>query len=220
MPSGKKAEAAADLKKRAGTIYKKLDKLYPMAKTALDHDNAYELLVATILSAQCTDERVNKTTPALFAKYPDPPTLAKSKQQDVEKIIHSCGFYRAKAKNIRGAAQKIVDDFGGKVPDTMDELLTLPGVARKTANCVLGNCFGKNEGVVVDTHVKRLSFRMGFTKHTDPVKIEKDLMAIFPQKNWTLLSHLLIYHGRRVCMARNPQCETCPINSLCPKLGV
>lgn len=204
----------------AGAIYRKLKKLYPTAHTALEHHDAYQLLVATILSAQCTDERVNKTTPALFARYPDAATLAKSKQEDVEKIVHSCGFYRAKAKNIRGAAQVIVEQFGGKVPDTMDQLLALPGVARKTANCVLGNCFGKNIGVVVDTHVKRLAFRMGFTKHADPVKIERDLMAMFPQKNWTMLSHLLIYHGRQVCMARGPKCDRCPIAALCPKNGV
>ncbi|MFA7237735.1 MAG: endonuclease III [Phycisphaeraceae bacterium] len=220
MAAKKTTAAAGDAKKRAGSIYRKLVKLYPAAHTALEHRDAYQLLVATILSAQCTDERVNKTTPALFGKYPDAATLAESEQEDVEKIVHSCGFYRAKAKNIRGAAQVIVEQFDGNVPQTMDQLLKLPGVARKTANCVLGNCFGKNEGVVVDTHVKRLAFRMGFTKHADPVKVERDLMTLIPRKNWTMLSHLLIYHGRQVCMARGPKCDECPLADLCPKNGV
>jgi len=210
-----------ETKKRAGRIYRKLAKQYPDAKCALEHDNAYELLVATILSAQCTDDRVNMTTPALFEKYPTPESLAASKPTDVEKVIKSCGFYRNKAKSIRGAAQRIVDEHDGDVPATMDELLELPGVARKTANVVLGNAFDTNVGVVVDTHVKRLSNRMGFTaetKNTD--KIERDLMELFPRKNWTMLSHLLIWHGRRTCQARKPDCENCCVAKDCPKIGV
>lgn len=206
--------------KRAQTIYKKLERAYPQAKCALEHRNPYELLVATILSAQCTDERVNMTTPALFEKYPTPERLAASKQEDVEKIVKSCGFYRNKAKNIRGAAQAIVDQHGGRVPETMDELLELPGVARKTANVVLGDAFEKPVGGVVDTHVRRLSNRLGFTKLQDPEKIEKDLMALFPQKQWTMLSHLLIWHGRSICTARKPACPVCPVNEQCPKIGV
>jgi endonuclease-3 len=206
--------------KRAQAIYQKLERTYPQAECALVHRNAYELLVATILSAQCTDERVNMTTPALFEKYPTPAKLAASKPEDVEKIVKSCGFYRNKAKNIRGAAQALVDQHGGEVPDEMDELLELPGVARKTANVVLGNAFEKPVGVVVDTHVRRLSNRLGFTKLQDPEKIEKDLMALFPQKQWTMLSHLLIWHGRSICTARKPACPACPVNEQCPKIGV
>jgi len=205
---------------RARRIYRKLEKQIPDAECALQHKNAYELLVATILSAQCTDERVNKTTPALFKKYPTPAKLAESKQSDVEKLIKSCGFYRNKTKSIRGAAQAIVDEHGGKVPDTMDELLTLPGVARKTANVVLGNAYGVNVGVVVDTHVKRLSGRMGLTEHQNTNKIERDLMQLFPSKNWTMLSHLMIWHGRRTCSARKPDCEHCIVEKDCPKIGV
>jgi endonuclease-3 len=219
MPT-RPADIDADKRKRAQRIYRKLAKQYPDATCALHHDNAYELLVATILSAQCTDERVNMTTPDLFKKYPTPAKLARSKQEDVEKIIKSCGFYRNKAKSIRGAAQGIVDDHGGDVPDTMNELLELPGVARKTANVVLGNAFEINEGVVVDTHVKRLSNRMGFTEQTNPDKIERDLMPLFPRKNWTMLSHLLIWHGRATCQARKPDCEDCCIAKDCPKIGL
>ncbi len=207
-------------RKRAGRVYRKLAKAYPQARCALTHSDAYELLVATILSAQCTDERVNMTTPELFAAYPTVQALAASKQADVEKIIRSCGFYRNKAKSIRAACRTIVDEHGGEVPDSMDELLNLPGVARKTANVVLGNAFGRNEGVVVDTHVKRLSHRMGFTEHTNTDKIEKDLMALFPRNKWTMLSHLLIWHGRQVCKARKPDCASCPVHADCPKVGV
>lgn len=205
---------------RGQRIYRKLSRQFPEAKCALLHENPFELLVATILSAQCTDERVNKTTPALFKKYPTPEKLARARQADIERLIRSCGFYRNKAKSIRGAAAAITEQHGGEVPDTMDELLALPGVARKTANVVLGNAFGINVGMVVDTHIKRLSGRMGFTKHTDPVKIERDLMALFPAKQWTMLSHLLIWHGRRTCSARKPDCAHCPVESDCPKIGV
>jgi endonuclease-3 len=211
-------DAAA--KRRAKRIYDLLLELYPDAHCALDHGNAYELLVATILSAQCTDVRVNLTTPALFQKYPTPRKLADAKQSDVEQLIKSTGFYRNKAKAIIGAAQAITDEHHGQVPDQMDELLQLPGVARKTANVVLGNAFGKNIGVVVDTHVGRLSVRLGWTEHTDPKKVEQDLMALFPQKNWTMLSHLLIHHGRGPCKARNPRCEDCALLKLCPRVGV
>ena len=209
-----------DTKKRAGRIYRKLARAYPDARCALEHQNAFELLIATILSAQCTDERVNMTTPDLFARYPTPQKLAKAKQEDVEKIVKSCGFYRNKAKSIRGAAKGLVDDHEGEVPADMDALLKLPGVARKTANVVLGNAYQINEGVVVDTHVKRLANRMGLTTHTDPGKVERDLMPLFTRKNWTMLSHLLIWHGRRICPARKPKCDDCPIANDCPRVGV
>jgi endonuclease-3 len=214
------AESAEQKKKRARRVYRKLAKQYPDATRALLHRNPYQLLVATILSAQCTDERVNMTTPTLFEKYPDPQALAASRPADVEKIIKSCGFYRNKTKSIRGAAQAIVDEHDGEVPQTMDELLKLPGVARKTANVVLGNAFDTNVGVVVDTHVKRLSNRLGFTDQKTPEKIEQDLMPLFPKKNWTMLSHLLIFHGRATCKARKPDCDNCVVNKDCPKIGV
>lgn len=208
------------LRRRALRVYRTLEKTYPDAKCALEHRNAFELLVATILSAQCTDERVNQVTPALFRAYPTPQAMAKASQSDLERLIRSTGFYRNKAKSLRGASQAIVERFGGQVPSTMEELLTLPGVARKTANVVLGNAFGKNVGVVVDTHVDRLSRRLGFTRHTDPKKIEQDLMTLFPRPKWTMLSHLLIFHGRQICKARKPMCPVCPVNKACPKIGV
>ncbi|MEX0653191.1 MAG: endonuclease III [Phycisphaeraceae bacterium] len=207
-------------KRRAGRVYRTLVRTYPDATCALLHRNPFELLIATILSAQCTDVRVNLTTPALFAKYPTPADLAAAKPADLEKLIRSTGFYRNKAKSIRGAAQAIVDHHHGEVPDTMDELLKLPGVARKTANVVLGNAFNKNVGVVVDTHVARLAKRLGFTTHTDVKKIERDLMARFPKKNWALLAHLLIFHGRAICKARRAECDRCPLLKDCPQVGV
>ena len=207
-------------RRRAGRIYKTLDELYPDAHCALKHRSAWQLLVATILSAQCTDVRVNMVTPALFKKYPNPRTMGKAKPSDLENMIKSTGFFRNKAKSIKGAAVAIVDEFGGKVPDTMDELLSLPGVARKTANVVLGNAFDKNVGVVVDTHVTRLGRRLGFTEEKDPQKIEPDLMARFPRKNWAVLAHLLIWHGREVCKAQRPRCNECRLNGSCPKIGV
>lgn len=210
----------ASEKARARRIYKKLEDLYPQAKCALLHEDAWQLLVATILSAQCTDARVNMTTPALFERYPTVQDMAEAKLPDLEKLIKSTGFYRNKAKNIKASAIAIVEDHDGQVPDTMDELLELPGVARKTANVVLGNAFGKNIGVVVDTHVQRLSQRLGFTEHKDPKKIERDLMALFAQKTWTDLSHLLIHHGRAVCNARKPDCENCSLQRSCPQIGV
>ncbi|NBC11732.1 MAG: endonuclease III [Planctomycetes bacterium] len=203
-------------------MYRTLEQTYPDAHCALDHRNAFELLIATILSAQCTDERVNKTTPALFKRYPDAEALADAKQAEVEKLIKSCGFYRNKAKNLIGAATGLVTDFDGRVPRTMDELLSLPGVARKTANVVLGNAFDINKGVVVDTHVGRLAVRLGWTEadSKNAAKIERDLMGLHPRKKWTMLAHLLIWHGRALCTARRPKCEQCPVRRACPQIGV
>ena len=203
-------------KARAPVILERLKLAYPDAACALDHRNAFELLVATILSAQTTDVRVNLVTPALFARYPDAATLARARQTDVEKIIQSTGFFRNKARSIIGMAQALVADHGGEVPSTMDQLLSLPGVGRKTANVVLGNAFGINEGVVVDTHVARLSKLLGLTRHAEPEKIERALMSLFPRDDWALLSHLLIFHGRRVCIARRPKCGECVLADLCP----
>jgi endonuclease-3 len=207
-------------KRRAQRIYKKLEATYPDAKCALTHRNAYELLVATILSAQCTDERVNKVTPDLFKAYPTVHDLANAPQQDIEHYIQSTGFYRNKAKSLKGAAQAIVNDHHGQVPDTIEGLTKLPGVARKTANVILGNIFDKNLGVVVDTHVQRLSYRLGFSDKKDAKKVELDLMARFPRKKWTMLAHLLIFHGRQICKARSPLCSQCPIRRSCPQHGV
>lgn len=203
-------------KVRSPAILDRLKHAYPDARCALDHRNAFELLVATILSAQTTDVRVNLVTPKLFSRYPNAAALARGRQADVEAIIKSTGFFRNKARSIIGMAQAVVADHGGKVPGTMDELLTLPGVGRKTANVVLGNAFGLNEGVVVDTHVARLSRLLGLTRQTDPVKIEQALMKLFPRDDWALLSHLLIFHGRRVCIARRPKCGECVLADLCP----
>lgn len=205
---------------RARKIYTILEQQYPDARCALTHHDAFELLVATILSAQCTDARVNMVTPGLFARYPGPSEMAEASPEELEGIIRSTGFYHNKAKSLLGASGKIVEEFGGKVPQTMEELLSLPGVARKTANVVLGNAFGKNEGVVVDTHVGRLAVRMGLTKQTDPKKVEQDLIKLFPRESWTLLAHLLISHGRAVCNARKPMCESCALAELCPMIGV
>lgn len=203
-------------KVRSPAILDRLKHAYPDARCALDHRNAFELLVATILSAQTTDVRVNLVTPKLFSRYPNAAALARARQADVEAIIKSTGFFRNKARSIIGMAQAVVADHGGKVPGTMDELLTLPGVGRKTANVVLGNAFGLNEGVVVDTHVARLSRLLGLTRQTDPVKIEQALMKLFPRDDWALLSHLLIFHGRRVCIARRPKCGECVLADVCP----
>jgi endonuclease-3 len=178
------------------------------------------LLVATILSAQCTDARVNLVTPALFARYPGPRDLAQASPADVEALIRSTGFYRNKARHLLGAARRIVDRHAGEVPRSLEELVELPGVARKTANVVLGNALGVEAGVVVDTHIGRLSRRLGLSAHNDPVKVERDLMALFPRERWTLLAHLLISHGRSVCTARNPRCDSCPLRDLCPRVGV
>lgn len=201
---------------RMPEILQRLRKAHPDAECALVHETPLQLLVATILSAQCTDERVNKVTPDLFARYPDAPALAGADPAELEEMVRSTGFYRNKAKNIQGAAQRIVHEYGGAVPQAMEELLTLPGVARKTANVVLGVAFQTADGVVVDTHVKRLSNRLGLTVSDNPVRIEQDLMAITPQADWIDLSHLLIFHGRRICDARKPDCAHCALQDLCP----
>ena len=209
-------ESKDNLKKRAGKIIAALKKTYPQASCSLDHRNPLELLVATILSAQCTDKRVNIVTRDLFKKYPTAEAYASSAQEQLESDIRSTGFFRNKASNIRTAAARIVEDFGGKVPETMAGLVSLPGVARKTANVVLSNAFGKDEGIVVDTHVKRLGRRLGLTGQSAPEKIERDLMAVVPKSNWAIFSHLLIHHGRAICVAAKPDCDVCPINKLCP----
>ena len=209
-------ETAVARTARGLTILRRLKRAYPDAHCALDHGDAYQLLAATILSAQCTDVRVNMVTPALFAKYPGPAQLARAAQADVEKLIQSTGFFRNEAKNLIAMAQTVVADHGGNVPRTMAELHALPGVGRKTANVVLGNAFGINEGITVDTHVTRLAGLLRLTRHTDPIKIEQDLMALVPREEWTLVSHLLILHGRGVCIARRPQCGACVVADLCP----
>lgn len=195
---------------------RRLEQTYPDARCSLDHANAYELLVATILSAQCTDVRVNMVTPALFERFPDPAALADADREDLENRIKSTGFFRNKTKSLVGMARALVEKHRGAVPATMEELTKLPGVGRKTANVVLGNAFGRNEGVVVDTHVTRVAFRLGLTRETDPVKIEQDLMKMVPREKWTQFSHLLIFHGRQICVARRPLCEKCPLSDLCP----
>src|SRR4051812_29944890 len=205
---------------RAPEIRKRLEKAYPDAHCALDFNNPFQLTVATILSAQCTDKRVNMVTPALFAKYPASKELAAAKPEEVEEIIKSTGFFRAKTKSLIGMATAIDEKHGGEIPREMDALVKLPGVGRKTANVVLGNAFDTNVGVVVDTHVTRVSQRLALTKQTDPVKIEQDLMKLFPQEGWTMLSHLFIEHGRQVCDARKPKCEVCPVSDLCPSSRV
>lgn len=220
MPQTKQTSRSDDRKQRALKIAHQLGKTYADAECALKHDNPFQLLAATILSAQCTDERVNMVTPALFAKYPTPSALAASEQADVEKIIQSTGFFRAKATNLRGMAQALVDQFGGELPRTLDEMVSLPGVGRKTANVVLGTAFGLPTGVVVDTHVKRLTRLLGLTKNLDPVKIEHDLAALLPKSEWINFSHRLIHHGRRICNARKPNCVECPLLKLCPRVGL
>ncbi|HEY9886809.1 MAG TPA: endonuclease III [Candidatus Obscuribacterales bacterium] len=203
-------------KQRALAVLARIKDLYPDATCSLDYETPVQLLVATILSAQCTDERVNMVTPALFARFPDAYAMAEADLAEIESLVKSTGFYRNKAKNIQGACRKIVTDFGGEVPRTMAELTSLPGAARKTANVVLAHAFGINAGVTVDTHVKRLSNRLGFTKHSDPGKIEKDLMKLIPQPDWENWSIRLIYHGRAVCNARKPLCDRCSLADLCP----
>jgi endonuclease III len=200
---------------RVAEILRRLDVQYPDVTCALTHSSAWELVVATILSAQSTDVRVNMVTPELFKKYPTVQDFARLEPQQLEPDIHSTGFFRNKSKSVVGAARRVVSEFGGKVPDNMGDLLTLPGVARKTANVVLGTWFGKNEGVVVDTHVHRISRRLELTKNDDPKKIEQDLMAIVPRERWTLFSHQIIWHGRKLCIARSPKCVDCPLESIC-----
>ena len=222
-PAAKKAATkrpklfrGADLRAHAAVILARLLEEYPDAHCALDFTNAYELLAATILSAQCTDKRVNMVTPALFQRYPEPAALAIAKQEDVEDIIKSTGFFRNKAKSLIGMASALADHHGGKVPEEMDALVQLPGVGRKTANVILGNAFGRNDGIVVDTHVTRLSNRLGLTRESDAVKIEMALIPLFPQEHWTMISHLFIEHGRQVCYARAPRCADCILADICP----
>lgn len=212
--------SAAELKKRAAQVAKRLAAEYPDAECALTFSNPLQLLIATILSAQCTDVRVNMVTPALFKKYRTAAAFAAAPQADLEKAIQSTGFFRAKAKSIQACCRKLAEDYGGKVPQNLDQLVELPGVGRKTANVVLGTAFGIPSGVVVDTHVSRITFRLGLTKHTDAVKIERDLMAQLPPREWINFSHRLIHHGRRICVARKPRCEQCVLRAICPKIGV
>jgi endonuclease-3 len=207
---------SAAQKERAAAVYAALGREYPGARIALAYDSPFQLLVAVILSAQTTDVGVNKVTPVLFETYPDAASLAAADPADVERIVHPTGFFRNKTKNIMGAAQRIQAEYRGRVPDTMDELLTLPGVARKTANIVLANAFGVIDGIAVDTHVLRLSRRLGFTKQEDPVKVERDLMALFPREDWMELTYRLIEHGRAVCDAKRPICGGCAIAEICP----
>jgi endonuclease-3 len=207
-------------RERAGKIFDLLAKEHPEARTALHHRDPFELAVATILSAQCTDERVNMVTPELFRRFPDPAALATAPRAELEELIHSTGFFRNKAKSLIGMAETVSKKHGGELPRTLAELTKLPGIGRKTANVILGNAFGIDEGVVVDTHVKRLSGRMGFTKETTPEKIEQDLMEVFSRDRWTPLSHLLIFHGRGPCPARKPRCQECVVAHLCPSSTV
>jgi len=216
----RRTESPVERRARVRTIIRRLKREFPDAKCALDHTNPLELLVATILSAQCTDVRVNMVTPALFAKYRSAADYAAADPQVFEKEIQSTGFFRNKTKSILGMAQGLLERHGGQVPDTMDELVALPGVGRKTANVVLGNAFGKNEGIVVDTHVQRLSGLLKLTRERTPEKIERDLITLVPRNDWTIFSHLLILHGRKTCIARRPRCEVCTINRWCPSSSV
>ena len=205
---------------RAPEIYRRLARAYPHAHCALNFNDPFQLTVATILSAQCTDKRVNMVTPELFRQFPSPALLASADPAHVEDIIRSTGFFRAKTKSLIGMATALEEQHGGTVPADMDSLVALPGVGRKTANVVLGNAFDMNVGVVVDTHVTRVSQRLALTKQTDPVKIERDLIKLFPQEHWTMLSHLFIEHGRQICDARRPKCEICPLADVCPSSRV
>lgn len=207
-------------KERALEIYKRLSKRYPSPKPALTWSTPWELLVATALSAQCTDERVNMVTPVFFERWPDIKDAAKADVTEIEEVVRSTGFFRNKAKNIKAAATRIMEVYDGEVPRSMAELVTLGGVARKTASIVLANAFGINEGIAVDTHVKRLAFRMGLTTKTSPLQIEKDLMPLYPQDAWGDINHYLVFFGREICPARKPLCDQCELNDICPKKGV
>lgn len=210
-----KPKNAAERKARVSKIISEFDKLFPDATCALQHRNPWELLVATILSAQCTDERVNKVTPGLFAKYPTIEDFANVSQDELANDIRSTGFFNNKARSIIGAARKILDEFAGRVPRTMDDLLSVPGAARKTANVVLGTAYGIPSGVVVDTHVGRISARLDLTRNTDPVKVEQDLIKILPENRWILFAHQMIHFGRQICIARKPRCASCPLDPVC-----
>jgi endonuclease-3 len=204
---------------RAKAIYRQLTKNYPNVRCELDYNSAFQLLVATVLSAQCTDKRVNQTTPALFKKYPNPKKMAEADLKDIQRLVKSTGFFRAKAKNIKGLSNKIMEEFDGDVPSNLDDLITLPGVGRKTANVVLGHAFGI-PGITVDTHFGRLSRRFGWSKQNDPVKVEFEVGELIPEKEWTNLSQRMIWHGRRVCHSRKPACGACPLAKLCPSYGI
>lgn len=214
----RRRESAEARRGRTGEIVARLEAAYPDARCALDHSSPLELIVATILSAQCTDARVNQVTPALFRRYPTAAAYARAPLAELEEAIRSTGFFRNKARSLQGLGAALVERHGGRVPETMAELVRLPGVGRKTANVVLGNAFGRDEGVVVDTHVGRISRRLGLTREDDPEKVERDLMAIVPREKWTLWSHLLIAHGRAVCKAPRPRCGECPLVDLCPSV--
>ena len=205
---------------QAGRVVRMLAEVYPVVRCALDHRNAFELLVATVLSAQCTDERVNKVTPALFARFPDPLSMAIAELAEVEALVYTTGFFRAKAKNLIALSKHLVEHHGGEVPADLEALTTLPGVGRKTANVVLGNAFSIASGVVVDTHVKRLAFRLGLTSRTEPEVIERELNILLPKKHWIDFSHRLIAHGRATCDAQRPRCAGCPLRDLCPRQGL
>ncbi|MEZ6032169.1 MAG: endonuclease III [Planctomycetaceae bacterium] len=210
----------SEKKQRVKSVIRVLRKLYPEAECALHHESAFQLLVATILSAQCTDERVNQSTPELFRKYPDPAALANSSQEDVERIVRPLGFFRNKAANIRGMAQGLVDRFEGEIPQDLEQLVTLPGVGRKTASVVLGTWFGIPSGIVVDTHVRRITNLLGLTHSQNPEIIERDLMEIVPKSEWINFSHRLIHHGRQICIARRPQCTSCDLLKFCDRTGL
>lgn len=205
---------------RALLVLERLHARYPEPETHLVHQSPWELLVATVLAAQCTDERVNKVTPELFRRWPGPAELALAAQEELEEVVHSTGFFRNKAKNLIAAANRIMDAFGGEVPQTMAELVTLPGLARKTANVVLWGGFGINEGMAVDTHVKRIAFRLGLTEASDPVQVEKDLLPLFPEAEWGNVNHRMVWFGRHVCDARKPDCDRCDMQDICPQCGV
>jgi endonuclease-3 len=207
-------------KARAIEVFARLKRAHPDAHCELDHETPLQLLMATILSAQCTDKRVNMVTPTLFKRFPTAQALADAQQEELEEIIKSTGFFRNKAKSLIGLGKALVERHGGAVPDSMETLVKLPGVGRKTANVILGNAFRKNEGVVVDTHVGRLSLRLGLTRETDPVKVERELMALIPREDWTMLAHVLVFHGRRICYARTPKCEICVLSEICPSSTV
>ena len=210
----------SELKAHAAEIHQRLLELYPDAHCELSYRNPFELAVATILSAQCTDKRVNMVTPELFRRWPNADALSQAPREEIEEVVQSTGFFRNKAKSLSGFATQLMDNHGGEVPAVMEELVVLPGIGRKTANVVLGNAFGINEGVVVDTHVQRLSNRFGLTRETDAVKVERALIPLFPRDSWTMLSHLMIWHGRRVCDARRPKCGVCTLADICPSAEI
>ena len=213
-------ETLEEKRRRAAAVFRRLARAYPDARCSLDFSSPLQLLVATVLSAQCTDVRVNLVTPALFRKYRTASDYARAPAGELENDIRQTGFFNAKARSLRRAGAAIAAEHGGQVPQTMAELVALPGVGRKTANVILGNAFGKDEGFVVDTHVGRVSRRLGFTRQTDPVRVEEDLNLLVPKGRRTLAAHQLIFHGRQICVARRPRCEACPVNPLCPKIGV